>query len=175
MTREVIDAMTSRGWTGRVDRSAVDRTAVDPPFRYDTSLRVVIWTDALLSAGLALVAVLSPLLIVLPVSTAAATAIGLVVLAAALVLAALGAVTALLLVARMRAGHGHVPPGLRLPLPAAMRPDLASMADRGARRAPGGDRTSDLRSPRRRHAAVPSEDRDGAHGGVAAPLQGAGG
>jgi hypothetical protein len=29
----------------------------------------------------------------------------------------------------MRAGHGDIPPGLRLPLPAAMRPDLGNGVD----------------------------------------------
>ncbi|NMO89750.1 hypothetical protein [Actinomycetospora sp. TBRC 11914] len=119
-----------------------------PPVRYDTSLRVVIWTDALLSAVLALAAVAGPVVVVLPVPPGAATTIGLVVLAAALVLAALGAVTAVLFVARMRAGHGHVPPGLRLPLPAAMRPDLSSGVNhRGT--GPGCSGSARTASPRR--------------------------
>lgn len=126
MTCEVIDVTTSWACAG-----PVNSTPVVPAFRYDASLRAVIWTDALLSAALALVAMFSPLLVVLPLPAAGAITIGLVVLAAALVLSGLGAVTALLLAARMRAGHGHIPPGLRLPLPAAMRPDL------GAARSPG--------------------------------------
>jgi hypothetical protein len=119
MTREVIDASL-----GPECAEAVNVAPPVPAFRYDAGLRAVIWTDALLSAALALVAVLSPVMIVFPLPSAATTAIGVVVLAAALVLAGLGAVTAVLLGARMRAGHGHIPPGLRLPLPAAMRPDL---------------------------------------------------
>ncbi|MCD2192102.1 hypothetical protein LQ327_01680 [Actinomycetospora endophytica] len=95
-----------------------------PAFRYDAGLRAVIWTDALLSALVAAAAMLSPVVIVFPPPPEAATVIGVVVLVAALLLAALGAVTAALLGARMAAGHGHIPPGLRLPLPAAMRPDL---------------------------------------------------
>ncbi|WP_285649952.1 hypothetical protein [Actinomycetospora sp. NBRC 106375] len=95
-----------------------------PGFRYDATLRAVIRADAFLSAAVALLGMLSPVLIVLPVPPTAVTAIGVAAIAAALVLAALGAVTAVLLAARMRAGHGHAPPGLRLPLPAGMRPDL---------------------------------------------------
>ena len=104
----------------------MNRTPVVPAFRYDAGLRAVIRADALLSAVVALLAMLSPVLIVLPLPAAAATTIGIVVLATALVLAGLGAVTTVLLAARMRAGHGHIPPGLRLPLPAGMRPDLGT-------------------------------------------------
>ena len=117
MTSDVIDGAPSSACAGGMDDPVV-------PFRYDASLRVVIWTDAALSAALALVAVLSPVVIVLPLPPGATTGVGLAALAAAVVLAGLGAVTAVLLMMRMRAGHGFVPPGLRLPLPAAMCPDL---------------------------------------------------
>jgi hypothetical protein len=127
MTSEVIDAMIRPGCARPMD------TTHDAA-RFDTVLRAVIRTDALLSAALAVVAVLSPVVIVLPVPPAAVTVIGLGALAVALLLAGLGAVTAVLLVARMRAGHGHIPAGLRLPLPAAMRPDTD---DRVSPRAPG--------------------------------------
>ena len=115
MTRDVIDGAPSSACAGGMDAPVV-------PFRFDASLRVVIWTDAALSAALALLAVLSPVVIVLPLPSGATTGVGLAALAAALVLAGLGAVTAVLLMMRMRAGHGHAPPGLRLPLPAAMCP-----------------------------------------------------
>src|SRR3954463_11736746 len=55
------------------------------PARYDVSLRVVIRLDALLSAALALVAVVSPVVIVLPMPPRVTTGVGLVALATALV------------------------------------------------------------------------------------------
>ena len=42
----------------------------------------------------------------------------------AVVLALCGAVTGVLLMARMNDGYFYLPDGLRLPLPAFMRPDL---------------------------------------------------
>lgn len=102
--------------------SRVRATAV----RYDSTLRVVIWTDAFLSAALALVAVVSPVVAVVPVAPPVAAVIGLVALGLALLLAGLGAVTAVLLAIRTCGGDDHVPPALRVPLPAAMRPDFGT-------------------------------------------------
>ncbi len=142
MTCEVIDLETAPRSAGAVDPTPA------VPFRYDAGLRVVIWTDALLSAAVTLVAVASPVVIVLPLPPPATAVVGIAVLAAALVLAGLGAVTAVLLVARMRAGHGHIPRDLRLPLPAAMRPDLGTSV-RSPAPASGCSGSARIASPRR--------------------------
>jgi hypothetical protein len=92
--------------------------------RFDRTLRAVMWTDALLSAALAIVClVASPVVAVLGVpqrvlATLAVTAVGLAAL-----LAGCGAITALLIVLRMRRGHYLLPERLRLPFPAVMRPE----------------------------------------------------
>jgi hypothetical protein len=107
----------------------MNRAVVVPPIlprvRYDGALRVVIAADAFLSAVAALAGVASPVVAVLPMTASAGAVVGLVALGAALLLAALGAVTAVLLALRMRDGHADIPRDLWLPLPAAMVPDLS--------------------------------------------------
>jgi hypothetical protein len=93
--------------------------------KYDRSLRVVIWCDAFLSAAAALLgAVVSPVVAVIGVPRGALTALGVTVLALAGVLAACGAITAVLLARRMAARQFLMPRALRIPLPAAMVPDF---------------------------------------------------
>ena len=84
---------------------------------------MVIWLDAFLSAALAVLAIIVST-IVAAVGLPHAVVFGLAVgaIGCALLLAALGAVTAGLLMVRMRAGQYQMPAQLRLPLPAGMRP-----------------------------------------------------
>lgn len=129
MTSAVIDALRFPGDGGRMTR--------DVPVRFDATLRVVIAADAFLSAMAAMAGVAGPVVALLPMTSSSGTVVGLVALGAALLLAALGAVTAVLLALRMRAGHDAVPRGLRLPLPAAMVPDLGAGTGRQPLSAPG--------------------------------------
>ena len=95
------------------------------PTKYDRSLRIVMWWDAFLSAAAAVLAVIvSPVVAVLGVPPGARTALGIAVLVLAGVLAACGAVTAVLLARRMVARQYLMPAALRTPLPAAMVPEF---------------------------------------------------
>lgn len=127
MTLGVIDAPRGARCTRPMTKTA--RTAAP----YDAVLRGVIRADALLSAALALIAFASPIVAIVPMTPAEARALGVGAMALAILLATLGAVTAVLLVIRMRAGHAHVPADLRLPLPAGMRPDVGPTASEGNR------------------------------------------
>ena len=91
--------------------------------QFDRTLRVVMWLDAFLSAALAVLGVVvSPVVAVVGVPHGVVFGLGVVAIGCALLLASFGAITAGLLIARMRAGQYQMPPRLRLPLPAAMRP-----------------------------------------------------
>ena len=91
--------------------------------QFDRTLRVVMWLDAFLSAALAVLgAVASPIVAVVGLPHGVVFALGLTAIGAALLLASFGAITAGLLIVRMRAGQYRMPAGLRLPLPAPMRP-----------------------------------------------------
>ena len=93
--------------------------------KYDGTLRVVMWLDAFWSAAAALVAVVGTLLVaLLGLPQSAFLAVGVGALVAAVFLAACGAVTAVLLLLRMNAGHYTMPPDLRVPLPRAMVPRI---------------------------------------------------
>lgn len=93
--------------------------------RFDRSIRVVMWLDALLSLVVAVVCILAvPLVAVLGFPRGAVLGLGLAALGCAAVLAGCGAVTAVLLTIRMEAGDYGLPVGLRLPLPAWMRPSV---------------------------------------------------
>ena len=82
------------------------------------------WLDAFLSAALAVVCVLvSPVLALIGVPAGVLPAIGVTAAALALLLAGFGAITAVVFVRRLRTGDYLMPARLRLPLPAAMRPD----------------------------------------------------
>ena len=96
----------------------------NPTRRFDRTLRVVMWLDAFLSAALAVVCVLvSPVLALIGVPAGVLPAIGVTAAASALLLAGFGAITAVVFVRRLRTGDYLMPARLRLPLPAAMRPD----------------------------------------------------
>jgi hypothetical protein len=91
--------------------------------QFDRSLRVVMWLDAFLSAALAVLgAVASPIVAMVGLPHAVVFGLGMAAIGCALLLASFGAITAGLLIVRMRAGQYQLPARLRLPLPAAMRP-----------------------------------------------------
>jgi hypothetical protein len=93
--------------------------------RYDATLRVAMWLDAFWSAAATLVAVGGTLLVtVLGLPHGARLAVGVASLVAAVLLAACGAVTGVLLMLRMNAGHYTMPADLRVPLPRAMVPRI---------------------------------------------------
>jgi hypothetical protein len=93
--------------------------------RFDRSLSAVMWTDAFLSTAVVLVSVvLSPIVAGLGMPRGMQLAVGLAVIALAALLAACGAVTAVMISLRLRDGDAMLPDRLRLPLPAFLRPPL---------------------------------------------------
>jgi hypothetical protein len=81
------------------------------------------WMDAFLSVALVVVCVVaSPIVATVGVAPSIRFALGLAAIASAVLLAAFGTITAALIMLRMRAGQYLLPAGLRLPLPAPMRP-----------------------------------------------------
>jgi hypothetical protein len=93
--------------------------------RYDGTLRVVMWLDAFWSAAATLAAIGGSLLVaLLGLPPGAHLVVGIASLVAAVFLAACGAVTGVLLMVRMNAGHYTMPPGLRVPLPRGMVPKI---------------------------------------------------
>lgn len=81
------------------------------------------WLDAALSAALAVLGVVaSPVVAVVGLPHGIVFGLGLAAIGCAVLLSSFGAITAALLVARIRAGHYQMPARLRLPLPGAMRP-----------------------------------------------------
>jgi hypothetical protein len=93
--------------------------------RYDRTLRVVMWLDAFWSAAATLVAILGSLAVaLLGLPHGAYVVVGVSALVAAVFLAACGAVTGVLLMLRMNAGHYTMPPDLRVPLPRGMVPTI---------------------------------------------------
>ena len=92
---------------------------------FDRTLRTVMWLDAFLSAALAaLCFVAAPVIATVGVPAPLVRAVCVAAVGVAVLLAALGAITFVLLTQRMRAGQYLLPARLHLPLPAAMRPDL---------------------------------------------------
>src|SRR5690349_11110211 len=92
---------------------------------YDRPLRMVMWWDAFLSLEAALVAIVAlPIVMLADLRPSIAVGVGVAAIAAALVLAACGVVTAVLIGLRMRRGDDLLPASLRLPLPGWMRPTL---------------------------------------------------
>jgi hypothetical protein len=88
------------------------------------------WMDAFLSVALVVVCVIaSPIVATVGVPEGIRFALGLAAIGSAVLLAAFGAITAALIMLRMRAGQYLLPAGLRLPLPAPMRP-MPTTADR---------------------------------------------
>ncbi len=81
------------------------------------------WLDAFLSVAIVLVGVIaSPIVATVGVPPGIVLGLGLAVIGCAALLAALGAITAVALMLRLRAGQYFLPVGLRLPLPGPMRP-----------------------------------------------------
>ena len=96
---------------------------------YDGPLRIVMWWDAFLSLEVALLSIVAlPAVMLADLPQSSVIGVGLAAIVAAIVLAACGVVTAVLIALRMRRGEDHLPASLRLPLPAWMRPTLQ---DRG--------------------------------------------
>jgi len=97
----------------------------DNTTKYDGTLRVVMWLDAFWSAVATLIAIGGSLAVgLLGLPHAATVAVGVSALVAAVFLAACGAVTGVLLMLRMNAGHYTMPPDLRVPLPRGMHPQI---------------------------------------------------
>lgn len=116
MTCEVIDGRR-HGWCPGVMR--------DSRPRYERTLAAVMWLDALLSTAVAvLCTIASPVVALLGLPSGIGTVFGVAAIGCAMLLAACGAVTGVLLMLRLRAGQFLLPGGLRLPLPAAMRPPI---------------------------------------------------
>lgn len=85
------------------------------------------WSDAFLSAALAVVCVLvSPILAIVAVPAGVLSAIGVTMAVLAVLLAGFGAVTAVAFTRRLHAGDYEMPARLNLPLPAGMRPKVTS-------------------------------------------------
>lgn len=81
------------------------------------------WMDAFLSAALAVMCVIaSPVLALVGLPGVALLPLALAAIGCAVLLAAFGAITFVVLGRRMATGDYRLPSALRLPLPAAMRP-----------------------------------------------------
>jgi hypothetical protein len=113
MTCEVMDPATRGMHPGRMNRT-----------RYDATLRAVMWLDAFWSVVFVLLAPAVALVAALDKPSDVPQSLVFATFVSAVVLALCGAVTGVLLMARMQRGHYYLPEGLRLPLPAFMRPDL---------------------------------------------------
>ena len=101
------------------------RTSSEGTGRYDGTLRVVMWLDAFWSAAATLVSIGGSVLVaVLGLPLEARVVVGISAIVAAVFLAACGAVTGVLLMLRMNAGHYTMPPDLRVPLPRGMVPHI---------------------------------------------------
>lgn len=91
--------------------------------RWDRTLRTVMWLDAWLSVAMVAAGlVAAPVVAALGLPPAGRAVVGLVCAVSAVLLAAFGAVTGVLLMLRLRAGHYLLPPGMRPPLPPGMNP-----------------------------------------------------
>lgn len=103
----------------------MDRHTGGSTSRYDGTLRVVMWLDAFWSVAATLVAIGGTVAVaLLGLPHGAHVAVGVSALVAAVFLAACGAVTGVLLMLRMNAGHYTMPPGMRVPLPRGMHPEI---------------------------------------------------
>lgn len=125
MTAEVIDARHRR-WLAEFMRDP----RASGSLRFDRMLRAVMWLDAFLSVALVVVCVITtPIIATVGVPPSIRFALGLAAMVCAALLASLGAITAALIMSRMRDGQYLLPLDLRLPLPSSMRPTPASVAD----------------------------------------------
>ena len=92
--------------------------------RYDATLRAVMWLDAFWSLAFVVACLVVALVAAVWAPSEVPMTLVVATFASAVVLALCGAVTGGLLMVRMNEGHFYLPDGLRLPLPAFMRPDL---------------------------------------------------
>ncbi|MGN6608465.1 MAG: hypothetical protein ACTHMS_15825 [Jatrophihabitans sp.] len=91
--------------------------------RFDRTLRIVMWCDASLSTAIVAVGVIgAPVAAAVPMSDTARFVLAIAVLVTAVLLAAFGAVTAVVLMVRLHRGVPGLPPRLWLPLPDPLRP-----------------------------------------------------
>ncbi len=98
---------------------------MNPSTRYDRTIRVVMWLDAFLSTAMVAVClVVCSVVAALGAPHVLRFALSVAAGVSAVLLAAFGAVTAVLLMLRMRAGQYALPAGLRLPRPTGMSPEL---------------------------------------------------
>lgn len=107
---------------------------MNPSTRYDRTIRVVMWLDAFLSTAMVAVClVVCPVVAALGLPQVLRFALGVAAGVSAVLLAAFGTITAVLLMLRMRAGQYALPAGLRLPLPTGMSPELITADSAPAR------------------------------------------
>jgi hypothetical protein len=92
--------------------------------RYDGTLRAVMWLDAFWSVAFVLAALAAAVVAVVWAPADVPAALVVATFVSTVVLALCGAVTGVLLMARMNDGNFYLPDGLTLPLPGFMRPDL---------------------------------------------------
>src|SRR3954468_18054180 len=94
---------------------------------YDRTVRSVMWMDAFLSVAMVVVCVLTaPLVALVGVPAGVQAFVGVSAIVCAVLLAAFGAITAVLLMLRVVSGVYFRPDALRLPLPPGMRPELTT-------------------------------------------------
>ena len=118
-TSDVIDLMTSAPHAGHM----ISNRPTDVP-RYDLTIRVVMWLDAFWSVAFVLAALVGAAMAIIWTPSDVPDVVVVSMFVSAADLALCGAVTGVLLIARMQRGHYYLPEDLRLPLPAFMRPDL---------------------------------------------------
>jgi uncharacterized membrane protein len=91
--------------------------------RFDRTLRSVMWMDAFLSVAMVVICLIAtPIVATVGVPQRIVFALGVASIVVAVLLAAFGAITAVALMVRMRAGDYALPPNLRVPLPGGMNP-----------------------------------------------------
>ena len=102
--------------------------------RYDRTIRTVMWLDAFLSLAMVIAVIVAvPIVASVGVPHAIVRSVGIASIVCGVLLATFGAITAVVLMLRMRNGDFLLPRELRLPLPAPMRPD-GVLAGSGRRR-----------------------------------------
>ena len=94
--------------------------------RYDLTIRVVMWLDAFWSVAFVLAAPVAAAIAIVWTPSEVPEAVVVATFVSAAGLALCGAITGVLLIARMQRGHYYLPDDLRLPLPPFMRPDLGA-------------------------------------------------
>jgi hypothetical protein len=92
--------------------------------RYDLTIRAVMWLDAFWSLAFIAAAPVAAAIAIIWRPTDVPEALVITTFVSAAGLALCGAITGVLLIARMQRGHYYLPEDLRLPLPAFMRPEI---------------------------------------------------